>query len=125
MQWEDIQLTRFDPAESFLGLTSNDGDAEMIGIEATIDWLINDNWDLTFSASWNEAELTEDFAQDTSGSPVDAPDGTDLPFTPDLKYSVSTRYTWDESSYNQPSDQLRLEVQTTLRLIAVNIAVRR
>ncbi|MDH3613270.1 MAG: TonB-dependent receptor [Gammaproteobacteria bacterium] len=98
MEWSDIQLTRFDPAESFLGLTSNAGDAEMIGIEVTIDWLINDNWDLAFSASLNEAELTEDFAKDTSGSPVDAPDGTDLPFTPDLKYSVSTRYTWDDSS---------------------------
>ncbi len=98
MSWEDIQLTRFEPGESLLGLTSNASDADMIGIEVSLDWIINDNWDIAAAMSWNEAELSADFAQNASGSPVDAPNGTDLPFTPDLKYSISTRYTFSESS---------------------------
>ena len=97
MSWESIQLTRFDPSESFLGLTTNASDAEMIGLEANIDWIISENWDLALALSWNQAELTESFAQDVSGSPIDAPDGTDLPFTPDLKYSISSRYTFNEA----------------------------
>lgn len=97
MAWDDIQFTRFDPAESLLGLTSNASDAEMIGIEANLDWVISENWDLAIAASLNKAELTRDFAKDISGSPVDAPDGTDLPFAPDLKYSIATRYTFNEA----------------------------
>lgn len=97
MSWNDIQLTRFDPAESFLGLTTNASDAEMFGVEANLDWLINENWDMAIALSWNRAELTEDFAQDASGSPVDAPDGTDLPFAPDLKYSIATRYSFSDA----------------------------
>ena len=100
MSWDDIQLTRFQPSESLLGLTQNAADAEMTGIEANLEWLVNDNWNVSLAAAYNKAELSENFAQDASGSPVDAPDGTELPMSPDFKYSISTRYQFNQGSWN-------------------------
>jgi len=94
MDWKDLQLTRFDIENfgSFLGLTANTDGADVIGIEGQVDWMINDAWRLTFGASYNKAELDGDFFVGTTDPEPAAPDGTDLPFTPDLKYTISTRY---------------------------------
>ncbi len=100
MKWEGIQLTRFQPSESLLGLTQNAADAEMTGIEANLEWLVTDNWNLTVAATYNKAELSKDFAQDLSGTPVDAPDGTELPMAPEFKYSISTRYSFNQQTWN-------------------------
>jgi len=90
-----MQLTRFDPAfNSFIGLTSNTPGADITGIEIDLLWSITDDWSLAAAFSNNEAELAQDFSVRV-GSSVDAPKGTDLPFTPDLKYSLSTRYNFD------------------------------
>jgi len=95
MDWDDMQLTRFDPAfNSFIGLTSNTPGADITGIEIDLLWSITDDWSLAAAFSNNEAELAQDFSVRV-GSSVDAPKGTDLPFTPDLKYSLSTRYNFD------------------------------
>jgi outer membrane receptor protein involved in Fe transport len=94
MDWKDLQLTRFDIENfgSFLGLTANTSGARVKGIEGDIHWLINDSWTLTFAASYNDAELDGDFFVGTTDPEPAAPDGTDLPFTPNLKYTISTRY---------------------------------
>ena len=99
MDWSDMQLTRFDPGESLLGLTANTVDSEITGIEADGDWLVNDNWTISAAASWNEAELSDDYSRSV-GSVPDAPDGTDLPFTPDFKATVSTRFTFQMFGMN-------------------------
>jgi len=94
MDWKDLQLTRFDIENygSFLGLTANTSGAKVKGIEGQVHWLISDAWTLTFAASYNKAELDGDFFVGTTDPVPAAPDGTDLPFTPDLKYTISTRY---------------------------------
>jgi len=99
MTWDDVQLTRFQPSESLLGLTQNATDAEMTGIEVNLEWVVTDNWNIGASASFNESELSKDFAQDASGSPVDAPSGTELPFAPDVKYTLSTRFDFGQSDW--------------------------
>lgn len=100
MQWEDIQFTRFDPTVSLLGLTANAGEAEILGIEGNLVWLVNDNWELSAAFSFNEAELSKDYTRDTTpGATPDAPDGTDLPFTPDLKYTLSSRYNFQMGKF--------------------------
>ena len=51
--------------------------------------------------SYNDAELTKDYARDTTpGATPDAPDGTDLPFTPDLKYTISGRFNFGNDMYS-------------------------
>jgi outer membrane receptor protein involved in Fe transport len=94
MDWDDLQLTRFDIENfgSFLGLSANTSGATVNGIEGQLNWLISDAWTLTFAASYNKAELDGDYFVGTTDPEPAAPDGTDLPFTPDLKYTLSTRY---------------------------------
>jgi iron complex outermembrane receptor protein len=103
MDWDDLQLTRFDiDFNSFLGLTSNTSGAKIKGIEGQVEWLITDSWNLMFAASYNKAELADDFFVGTTDPEPVAPKGTDLPFTPNLKYTISTRYNFsmgDRDSY--------------------------
>jgi len=97
MDWDDMQLTRFDIDNfgSFLGLTDNTEGADITGFEADLDWMATDQWRLWISASVNKAELAADFFVGTTDPVPAAPKGTDLPFTPDLKYSLGTRYSFD------------------------------
>ena len=97
MDWDDMQLTRFDIVNfgSFLGLTDNTEGADITGIEADLVWQATDQFRLWLSASMNEAELSGDFFVGTTDATPAAPDGTDLPFTPDLKYSLGGRYNFD------------------------------
>ena len=92
-----MQLTRFDIDNlgSFLGLTSNTEGADITGFEADLDWQATDQLRLWLSASINQAELSGDFFVGTTDPTPAAPDGTDLPFTPDLKYSIGARYSFE------------------------------
>lgn len=94
MDWDDLQLTRFDVVNfgSFLGLTANTDGATIWGIEGELKWLISDPWMVTLAASYNKAELSKDFFVGTTDPTPAAPKNTDLPFTPDLKYTVISRY---------------------------------
>ena len=97
MDWDDMQLTRFDIDNlgSFLGLTSNTEGADITGFEADLDWQATDQLRLWLSVSINQAELSGDFFVGTTDPTPAAPDGTDLPFTPDLKYSLGGRYSFE------------------------------
>ncbi len=101
MQWKDIQLSRFDPSESPLGLTQNAGDARAIGVEVDFSANVTDNFTLNGGFVLLDAELTDDFTQSVSapaGTPPDAPGGTRLPFAPSFKGSLTARYE-AETSY--------------------------
>ncbi|MEM9385032.1 MAG: TonB-dependent receptor [Pseudomonadota bacterium] len=97
MDWEDLQLTRFDVESfgSFLGLTANTGGADIIGIEGDFEVLVTEGWTLSGGFSYNDAELSEDFFVGTTDTTPAAPEGTDLPFTPDLKYTLISRHTFN------------------------------
>lgn len=117
MDWDALQLTRFD-VESFgslLGLTANTGGADIAGIEGDIQWAVSDSWTLSGGFSYNQAELAEDFFVGSTDTTPVAPDGTDLPFTPDLKYTAISRneftlggndayfqaaWSWTDDSFN-------------------------
>jgi len=103
MNWNDLQMTRFDQDfNSLLGLTANTNGAKIKGIEGQVQWLITEAWDLTFAMSYNKAELDGDFFVGSNDPVPAAPDGTDLPFTPNLKYTLQTRYNFsmgDRDSY--------------------------
>ena len=96
MDWEDLQLTRFDVVNfgSLLGLTANTDGADVSGIEGDFEVLLSDSWTLSGGFSYNKAELSGDFFVGTTDPTPAAPDGTDLPFTPDLKYTLISRHTF-------------------------------
>ena len=96
MDWDDLQLTRFDVENfgSFLGLTANTGGADIAGIEGDFELRVSDGWTLSGGFSYNRAELAEDFFVRTTDPAPAAPNGTDLPFTPDLKYTLISRHTF-------------------------------
>ncbi|WP_417451112.1 TonB-dependent receptor [Kordiimonas sp.] len=98
MKWQDIQLTRFDPSESPLGLTNNAGDARAMGVEVDFSAYITEEFSLNGGFVFLDAELTDDFTQNVSapaGTPADAPAGTGLPFAPGFKGSLTARYETD------------------------------
>src|SRR4029077_19548768 len=93
MDWKEMQLTRFDPTTgSFLGLTANTSGANVDGVEADAEWSVNDAWTLSAALSYNKAEMAQDFFRSITDTEPVAPQGTDLPFTPDLKYTLGARY---------------------------------
>lgn len=95
MDWEDIQITRFDPAESFLGLTANVGAAQSRGIETDFSVLLTEGFQVNGAASWIDAELTEDYIRNLSTGNVDAPTGTELPDIPRFKLALTGRYDFE------------------------------
>lgn len=95
MTWSNIQFTRFDPAESPLGLTNNAGDARAIGVEVDFSAEVTDELTINGGFVALDAELTESFTQDVTAPPgalPDAPEGTALPFAPSFKATLSARY---------------------------------
>ena len=95
-EWDDFQLSKIDTSVSVLTLTDNVGSAESDGFEVDGSYLINENWDISFGASWIDSELTEDYyireADQIAGLPPQAASGTELPRVPDLKWNIATRY---------------------------------
>ena len=89
MNWDDIQLGWFDSSISLLGLVDNIGKAESSGYELDLKYLLTDNLSFNIAASKNDAKLKADYV--LRGS-VEARNGQDLPFTPDLKYNFNINY---------------------------------
>jgi outer membrane receptor protein involved in Fe transport len=91
MDWEDFQITRFDPAESLIGLTANAGDARIRGLEATIGWRPIDTLSIDGGLSLLNAELETRYPRSPS-LPQRAPAGSELPFVPEFGGNVNVRY---------------------------------
>ncbi|MGH8195637.1 MAG: TonB-dependent receptor, partial [Woeseiaceae bacterium] len=91
MQWDDIQINDNVDGEPFwLVGTLNAGDAESTGAEINGTWYITDNLLFEASAFLAEAEFVETFVtQDDE----EIPDGTEMPHSPERKFSAAMQYT--------------------------------
>jgi len=99
LDWNDFQYGFLDFTVSNLTIIQNVGNAQTKGVEWDLDWAATDNLLLSFAGSYNDASLQEAFwrkDQDRiDGLPPDAPNGTPMPFVPELQYTFVGRYTFD------------------------------
>lgn len=88
MNWNDLQTKIFDIDLCEPGpFNANVGKARIYGTDSNIDFLINDNWSVQASASYNDSRLVS-----TIYPVYDDLVGERLPFAPLLSYSWSARY---------------------------------
>lgn len=96
MAWDDMQLTRYDASfGSPVGLTINVSEAEILGLESDITYMLTPNFRISAAASYNQAELAKDLQV---GSKF-APEGTELPDVPEFKGNISARYYTEIGKY--------------------------
>jgi iron complex outermembrane receptor protein len=133
-KWSNAQF-------SVLGLNSfteirNVGAAEIKGAETDLNWQPDDHWNLSASATYTDARITQDYCgvNDTAtGLPVTQCPGpvdpnppqagkdTRLPVTPKFKASATARYAWDIGGFRahlQGSVQGQTFSWADLRVIA-------
>ena len=107
MVWEEMQIEAEDPTENLFTLgILNFPEAEITGVEAFLNWLPADGWNVAASAGFNNAELSKDGTLEVEGAPIDrsAKKGTRLPLTPDMKLSLNVdRYFDNELWGAEPS----------------------
>jgi iron complex outermembrane receptor protein len=97
-EWDDFQLSQINTDISVLTLTDNVGNAESDGLELDGSYLILENWSVDFGLAYIDSTLSENYwatPSDEGSTPPQAKKGTELPRVPDLKWNVSTRYTFD------------------------------
>jgi len=86
LDWNDFQFGFLDFTVSNLTIVQNVGNSRTKGVEWDLAWAINENNTLSFSGSYNDAELKTDFwrTQDDeeAGLPPNAPKGTPMPYVP-------------------------------------------
>lgn len=108
-EWKDFQFSILGAN----GLTEikNANQAQIDGMEMSLDWAATYNLHIGAGFAYYDAELTENYcgATDADGTPItdcpvgsvdfpngpEAPEGTQLPVTPKFKGNVTARYTWD------------------------------
>ncbi|WP_439101241.1 TonB-dependent receptor [Congregibacter sp.] len=100
MEWDDVQIGFFNPDISLLGLVDNVGAAESSGIELDVNWLVSDSLDFRLTYAGNNAELTEDYFARSDSIEPDAETGQDLPFTPDNKFTLTGRYSFQLANFD-------------------------
>ena len=100
-EWDDFQLSRLDTSISPITLTFNVGNAESNGFEFDFTSLITENWTLSGAASFLEAELVDDYRRNPNSAEPDAPAGSRLPRVPEVKWNISTRYTFTNDWFAQ------------------------
>ncbi|MDH3490793.1 MAG: TonB-dependent receptor [Gammaproteobacteria bacterium] len=92
MVWEDMQIEAEDPTPNLFTLgILNFPEAEITGVEAFLNWLPADGWNVTANIGFNDAELSKSGTLEVEGAPIDrsAEKGTRLPLTPDMKASLN------------------------------------
>ena len=97
--WEDFQFSRLDTSISPITLTYNVGNAESNGVEFDFAAMITDNWSISGAASFLDSELTSDYRRNPNSPEPDAPSGTKLPRVPEVKWNLSTRYTFMDNDW--------------------------
>jgi iron complex outermembrane receptor protein len=93
LEWDDLQRA-FQGAN---GITQVDNapSAEITGAEVQLLWVATDNLRISSAAAYYDTELTSDYFEIVGGVPVvTAPEGTELPITPDFKGNLVARYTF-------------------------------
>ncbi len=115
MIWEDIQIEAEDPTPNLFTLgILNFPEAEITGVEAFLNWIPADGWNVTANLGVNDAELSKSGTLTVEGAPVDrtAVKGTRLPLTPDMKASLIIDRYFDRKLWGAETS-LTLGVQHT------------
>jgi outer membrane receptor protein involved in Fe transport len=97
-QWDKFQRS-FQGAN---GITQVDNgpDAEILGTELQMLWMVTDNLRISAAAAYYDSELQGDFTEIEDGEVVvSAPEGSPLPITPEFKGNVVARYTFPLGSF--------------------------
>ena len=96
-QWEDFQYSIL--GANGLSQVVNAGNADIYGIESSVDWAPTENFTLSGAASYTHSETTTDLCNIDSGTgvidcslPLESPAGTELPVTPEFKANLTGRY---------------------------------
>ena len=91
-QWDDLQ--RAFPGANGITQVDNAPSAEIIGTEMQLLWAVTDNFRVSAASAYYNAELTSDYFEiDANGDTIiSAPDGSQLPITPEFKGNVIARY---------------------------------
>lgn len=104
-EWNNFQFS-FLSTNSFT-IVQNAPSAQVLGIESSVDWRATDHLTLSANGAYNDGKLTKDFCGDdqTTGAPIKscnlatdsqmAPKGTQLPYTPTFKGSITARYNFE------------------------------
>ena len=103
IDWKDMQVSRYDPANiGDLVFIQNAADAEIIGADLDVTWILNSNLTLIAAATLLDTELKEAF-----GTVFElVPEGSSLPLSPDAQVSLRARYEFSIGDYDyfiQPS----------------------
>jgi outer membrane receptor protein involved in Fe transport len=89
VDWDNFQFGFLDFTISNLTIVQNVGNSRTTGVEWDLTYAANDNNTLTFSGSYNKAELETDYwrlpAEKEAGEPPNAPAGTPMPYVPELQ----------------------------------------
>ena len=89
IDWDNFQFGFLDFTVSNLTIVQNVGNSQTKGLEWDLTYAVNDSNTLTFSGSYNDAELQTDFwrrdAERLAGEPANAPAGTPMPYVPELQ----------------------------------------
>ncbi len=89
MAWNDMQFTRYDLSyETPVAVTINASEAQIVGLESQLTYLVTDDWTLSAAFNFNQAELTKDLLVGSNFSP----EGTELPNVPEFKANIVNRY---------------------------------
>jgi outer membrane receptor protein involved in Fe transport len=93
LEWDDLQ--RAFAGSNGITQVDNAPSAEIIGTEVQLQWAATDNLMLSAAAAYYDSKLTSDYVEidASTGLPeISAPEGTQLPVTPDLKANLVARY---------------------------------
>ncbi len=89
-EYSDLQFVYFDNGSS---LVDNLGEAEGTGAEFDIRYLPNENWDLFFTVSLQDTEITDDSDVAGVACSEDGCAGNPLPFAPEVNTAFLATYT--------------------------------
>ncbi len=100
--WSNLQFSYL--GEYSLTIVANAGEATSKGVETDFNYRVTDHFNLSGAATYTDARLAKDYCQSTTqacdaanaaNNPIESPEGTKLPVTPDFKANLIGRYTWD------------------------------
>jgi outer membrane receptor protein involved in Fe transport len=102
VDWDNFQFGFLDFTVSNLTIVQNVGNSQTKGVEWDLTWAANHNNTLTFSGSYNDAELKSDFWRtkdlEIEGAPPNAPAGTPMPYVPKLQLTGIWRTNFEVAS---------------------------
>ena len=103
IDWDNFQFGFLDFTVSNLTIVQNVGNSQTKGLEWNLSWAVNDNNELTFAGSFNDAELQTAFwrrdSERVAGEPANAPAGTPMPYVPELQLTGIWRSHFEVGSF--------------------------